>query len=117
MGTGALSQGVKRPGREAGHSPPTTAEVKKIWIYTSTPPYAFMAKREADYSSPSRTQVKNVWSYTSTVRCISIAWCLVKHRDNFTLTLFYVKNLSKTRFHVIIYKSPTCGIGKGRSNL
>jgi hypothetical protein len=24
-------------------SPPTSAKVKKIWIYTSTPPYAFMA--------------------------------------------------------------------------
>jgi hypothetical protein len=30
-------------GREAGHSPPTSAEVKKMWIYTSTSPYAFMA--------------------------------------------------------------------------
>jgi hypothetical protein len=29
--------GVKRPGREADHSPPTSAEVKKMWIYTSTP--------------------------------------------------------------------------------
>jgi hypothetical protein len=28
---------------EADHSPPTCAEVKKIWIYTSTPPHAFMA--------------------------------------------------------------------------
>jgi hypothetical protein len=28
--------GVKRPGREADHSPPTSAEVKKTWIYTST---------------------------------------------------------------------------------
>jgi hypothetical protein len=37
-----LSLGVKRQGREAGHSPPNSAEVKKIWIYTSTPPYAFM---------------------------------------------------------------------------
>jgi hypothetical protein len=36
---GALSPGVKRPGREADHSPPASAEVKK----TSTPPYAFMA--------------------------------------------------------------------------
>jgi hypothetical protein len=27
--------------READHSPPTSAEVKKTWIYTSTPPYAF----------------------------------------------------------------------------
>jgi hypothetical protein len=35
--------GVKRPGREANHSPPTSAEVNKILNYTSTPPYAFMA--------------------------------------------------------------------------
>jgi hypothetical protein len=40
---GALSPWVKRPGREADHSPPASAEVKKLWIYTSTPPYAFMA--------------------------------------------------------------------------
>jgi hypothetical protein len=41
--TGALSPGVKRPGRDADHLPPVSAEVKKIWIYTSTPPYVFMA--------------------------------------------------------------------------
>jgi hypothetical protein len=43
MGTGSSFPGVKRPGREVNHSPPTSAEVKKMWIYTSTPPYAFMA--------------------------------------------------------------------------
>jgi hypothetical protein len=41
---GALSPGVERPGGEAVHSPPARAEVKKMWIYTSTPPYAFMAQ-------------------------------------------------------------------------
>jgi hypothetical protein len=35
--------GVKRPRREAVHSPATSADVKETWIYTSTPPYAFMA--------------------------------------------------------------------------
>jgi hypothetical protein len=40
---GTLSPRVKRQGREADHSPPTSAEVKKMWIYTSTPPYAIMA--------------------------------------------------------------------------
>jgi hypothetical protein len=45
---------VKRQGREAGHSPPTCAGVKKKRIYTLTPLYAF------------------------------IAMCLVKHRDSFT---------------------------------
>jgi hypothetical protein len=40
---GALSPGVKRQWREGDHSLPTSSEVKKMWIYTPTPPYAFMA--------------------------------------------------------------------------
>jgi hypothetical protein len=42
MSTEGSSPGVKRPGREADHSPPTNAEIKKMWLYTSNPPYAFM---------------------------------------------------------------------------
>jgi hypothetical protein len=57
---GALSLGVKRPGCEADHSPPSSAEVKNAWSYTSTPQYVFMA------------------------------WCLVKHRDNFTFTFNFI---------------------------
>jgi hypothetical protein len=30
--------GIKRWGREADHSPPSSAEVKYAWSYTSTPP-------------------------------------------------------------------------------
>jgi hypothetical protein len=55
---GAPSSRVKRPGREADRSHPSSAEVKNAWrYYTSTPQYVFMA------------------------------WCLVKHRDNFTFTI------------------------------
>jgi hypothetical protein len=54
---GALSLGVKRTGREAYHSPPSSAEIKNAWSYTSTPQYVFMA------------------------------WRFVKDRDNFTFTL------------------------------
>jgi hypothetical protein len=55
--SGALSLGVKRPGREADHSPPYSTKIKNAWSYTSTPQYAFMA------------------------------WCSVKkHRDNYTYT-------------------------------
>jgi hypothetical protein len=32
---GAVSSRVKRPEREVDHSPPTSAEVKKMWIYKS----------------------------------------------------------------------------------
>jgi hypothetical protein len=55
---GALSLGVKQPGREADHSPPSGAEVENTWSYTSIPQYVFMG------------------------------WCLVKHRDNFTFYLY-----------------------------
>jgi hypothetical protein len=34
-----VSSGVKLPGREA----PASSEAKKMWIYTNTPPYVFMA--------------------------------------------------------------------------
>jgi hypothetical protein len=40
---GALSPGVKPPWLEDDHSPPTSVDVKKMWIYISTPPYAFVA--------------------------------------------------------------------------
>jgi hypothetical protein len=33
MGNGGSFPGVKWQGREADHSPPTSAEVKKIWTY------------------------------------------------------------------------------------
>jgi hypothetical protein len=54
--------GVKRPGSEADHSSPSTAEVRNAWSYTSTPQYAFMA------------------------------WCPVKekHRDNFTFLIIII---------------------------
>jgi hypothetical protein len=43
MGTGGSSTGKKRLEREADHSPPTSAKVKKMCI-SFTSPYAFMAQ-------------------------------------------------------------------------
>jgi hypothetical protein len=38
MGTGALSLGVKRPGREANHLPPSSADVKEyVELYLHFP--------------------------------------------------------------------------------
>jgi hypothetical protein len=42
MCTGILSPGLKRPGREAEHSP-SAAEIKETLIYASIPQYVFMA--------------------------------------------------------------------------
>jgi len=54
---GASSVGVKRPVREIDHSRPSSAEVKNAWSYYTSPPYVF------------------------------IAWCLVKHKENFAFSL------------------------------
>jgi hypothetical protein len=51
---GASSRGGKQTVSESDYSPPSSAVIKNPWIYTSTPPYVFKA------------------------------WCLIKHRNNFT---------------------------------
>jgi hypothetical protein len=38
-----LVEEAKRTGREADHPPPSSAEVKNEWSYTSTPPHISMA--------------------------------------------------------------------------
>jgi hypothetical protein len=40
--TVSLSLEVKRLGREADHSPPTSAEMKNAWRYVYTPHYVFL---------------------------------------------------------------------------
>jgi hypothetical protein len=42
MGTGGFFPRGKAAGHEAHHSPPTSAEIKKMWNYTFIPPYTFM---------------------------------------------------------------------------
>jgi hypothetical protein len=68
MGAGGYSPRVKRPGREADHSPPTSTEVKRTRIYTST-------------------------CYTSSWRSAK----LVKHRDNFTFDFYLYLYVYKIR--------------------
>jgi hypothetical protein len=60
IGTGALSVGVKRPGREADHSPPSNAEVKE-WV--------------------------NLYLYSPNKP--SCGGAQLNHRDNFTFAFFY----------------------------
>jgi len=33
---GALSLGMKQPGHQADHSPPSSAKITDVWSYTST---------------------------------------------------------------------------------
>jgi hypothetical protein len=49
---GALSQGVKRQGREADHSSPTSAEIKKTLIYTSIGKITFYLLSSVNWNLP-----------------------------------------------------------------
>jgi hypothetical protein len=42
-GSGGYFPGVKRPGSEANHLPPSSVKVKNEWSYTSTYPDVFIA--------------------------------------------------------------------------
>jgi hypothetical protein len=54
MGNGSLTPGVERWEREADHSPPSSAEVKKGWSYTSTPHFVFVLfKHRGNFTSKS----------------------------------------------------------------
>ena len=56
-----------------------------------TPREAGIIKRpcyKADHSRSSSAEVKNTWRNTSILASIFITWCLIKHRQKFTLTLF-----------------------------
>jgi hypothetical protein len=64
MGTRGSFPGVKRPGREDDHSLPSSAEVKNAW---AIPPLS---------------------------QCVFMAWCLVKHRDNFAFTFTSMEHWS-----------------------
>jgi hypothetical protein len=51
-----------------------------------------MLGREADHSPPSGAEVKKAWSYTSNPEYVFMAWSLVKHRNNFTFFTFMNMN-------------------------
>jgi len=46
-----------------------------------------LSGREADHSPPSSAEVKNAWSYAPFPQYVITAWSFVKLRDNFMLTL------------------------------
>jgi hypothetical protein len=75
---GVLSLGAKRLGREAKHSPPTRAEVKKMWIYTSTLPNRLHGI---------------VLSY------------LLTHQDNFTFFLLKGSMPARVKTHEVIQRA------------
>jgi hypothetical protein len=76
MGTSGSFPGEKLPGREADHSPPSSAEVKNAWSYTSIPP---------NIPSWSGSQLKEYHNVNlRLIKCI-IELLKKEHRDLYTL--------------------------------
>jgi hypothetical protein len=57
------------------------------WVPRVLTPRVKWPGREADHSSLSSAEAKNAWTCIFTSQCVFMAWCLVKHKDNFTLLL------------------------------
>jgi hypothetical protein len=53
MGMGVPSGyrvGIKQPGRDVDHSPPSSSEVKNEWSYTSAPPMCFQGVDRGNFN-------------------------------------------------------------------
>jgi hypothetical protein len=95
---GALSPGVKRPGREIDQSPPTSAEVNKMWLCTSTPPYAFMKHRDKFTFTLLASYPLNLEKLAFYCSLICFAFCSVA----FTTKILYTFNVSY-RSHEVFF--------------
>jgi hypothetical protein len=54
-------------------------------------PWVKRPGRKADHSPPYCTEVQNSWTCIYTSASDFIAWCLIKHRDSFTLLLMIIR--------------------------
>jgi hypothetical protein len=59
------------------------------WVLGATYPVVKKPVSEAGHSPPSSVEVKNVYSHFFTSLYIIMAWCLIKHRNKFTFTLHH----------------------------
>jgi hypothetical protein len=67
------------------------------WILETLPSGIKQFGYEVDHSVPSSSEFNYAWSYTSAPQYIFKAWCLFKHRDNFSPFLTYIPSFEKIR--------------------
>jgi hypothetical protein len=81
---------VKRPGREADHSVPSSAEVKNEYSYTATPPHSFM-------TWTGETSPLTIWILSSHLR-LSPKWHFPFWKNKLVLN----KSVSRTKTALVI---------------
>jgi hypothetical protein len=52
---------------------------------------------KSDRSRSSSNKVRNTWSYTSTPPFVLMVWYLIRHKDNFTFSLYNFNKKIKIR--------------------
>jgi len=77
-----VSPGVKQPGCEADHSPPSCADIKNRWSYTSTSSYVFMASTE--------TTVFLLFTHISS----NVYFCHISSHENWYVSYVSVYNFT-----------------------
>jgi hypothetical protein len=92
------SPSIKRPRREADHSPSSSAEVKNEWSYTSIPPYVSMAWRLKISRERKRRLYIYIYIYSdSVIKVFGIKYC--KFVSNF------IQEVKRLHYYRLIAKS------------
>jgi hypothetical protein len=90
--------GVKRPGHEADHSPPSSAEVKEcveIYLHThNTPPWCDAQLKNRDEFTIHILQVSYVYNYPFTFH---------SYRLNIYISMYPPQKFSRSSVHVTVF--------------
>jgi hypothetical protein len=93
---------VKWPEHEGDCSPPTRAEVKKTWVYISTPPYVFMALCLVKHRDITVSYVSEDESATEDC-LLAMQWMKLLNSCPFTLHVMRQPTFSWMTKHSLMY--------------
>jgi hypothetical protein len=110
MGTGAPSPEVKRPRREADHSPRTSAKVKIMWFYTYTPPSAFMAYCLISYAQRLFNFLADFPYPEKIALCVYISPLSTSECLNQSYETWYVYHGTWAHLNGVLHKSPSVSV-------
>jgi len=105
---GALSLGVMRPGREADHSLPSSADVNNPWSYISTPPIRLHGTTLRSWMYMSAFRMSNYFLQNVCTFCFTFLQVLYG-------TVFIVCYLVAQHWHIPSVRYTACNLTFGES--
>jgi len=64
--------------------------MKLLIMQSSSATSSLLGYQNGDHSPPSSAEIKNAWSYTSTSPYTFMAWCSIKNKNRDSFTFFWI---------------------------